>query len=197
MPGSEKQSVSAKELKASLFTVSVLDRWNSEQRNNAAAECAGAAGRIRRWDLVAPEGGRSDVTNVAVLYKPLAPFSLCSRAAALMRPFPLFLYDHATAHLEYWSDSRLTYALPCPALVERHRRKAMPTCFVCGSTFSLGRRPLDGRHIASYAVEVCRPCYDFLRLGWGSQDEKRLIAHLLAQGLPLPKRNQDGLLPRE
>jgi hypothetical protein len=55
----------------------------------------------------------------------------------------------------------------------------------------------DGTHIQAYGITVCRGCYDGNWDGWAPQFEEAVTRHLIAKGLPLPKRNAKGWLPRD
>lgn len=54
----------------------------------------------------------------------------------------------------------------------------------------------NGKRIPSYDIMVCRICYDSNWDGWAQHKEK-LVAHLKEKGLPIPKDNEKGWLPRE
>jgi hypothetical protein len=75
--------------------------------------------------------------------------------------------------------------------------KVMYPCFMCAQRFQMSDHEYDGRFIASYRIVVCQSCWDSNWEGWASHHEQRLVAHLDALGLPIPKHNAKGWLPRE
>jgi len=74
--------------------------------------------------------------------------------------------------------------------------KIMQRCFMCGSEYQFGPHRYDGKYISRYQISVCRSCYDSNWDGWAHY-EPRLVAHLKANNLPIPARNEKGWLPRE
>ncbi len=77
------------------------------------------------------------------------------------------------------------------------REKFMCQCFICGGDFQCGPHIYRGRRIARYDIDVCDGCYNSNWDGWNQRAEKKLIAHLEEKGIPIPKRNAQGWLPRE
>lgn len=75
--------------------------------------------------------------------------------------------------------------------------KIMYTCDLCGFKYQMGRHIYDGKYIPRYELNVCKACYTGNHDGWSSRDEKQLLNHLKEKGLPVPDRNNDGLLPRD
>lgn len=75
--------------------------------------------------------------------------------------------------------------------------KKMYRCFICGNGFQIGAGRYDGKYIPRYKINVCRVCYDYNWDGWAPAFEKKLIAHLKKEGIPIPKRNKKEWLPRD
>jgi hypothetical protein len=73
--------------------------------------------------------------------------------------------------------------------------KFFATCGVCGSRFQSGRHIYDGKRLPEYDLGVCNICLDANRDGWALDIEPKILQHLKAKGLPVPKRNKNGLLP--
>ena len=71
------------------------------------------------------------------------------------------------------------------------------SCQMCGKEYRSARNINEGRYIPKYAIAVCQLCYDCNALGWAPLYEQTLLAHLQLNNIPLPKRNEKGLLPRE
>lgn len=60
----------------------------------------------------------------------------------------------------------------------------------------MGRHIYDGKRIAKYKLDVCKTCYEANWDGWAPEFESKLLAHLESNGIPIPKRNENGLYPR-
>lgn len=73
----------------------------------------------------------------------------------------------------------------------------MVRCFIHGGDFQFGPHRYAGKHIPRYQITVCETCYQANWDGWAPHYEARILGHLATQGLPVPERNTDGLLPRE
>jgi hypothetical protein len=71
----------------------------------------------------------------------------------------------------------------------------MIPCFVCSNDFQFSDHLYAGRHIDAYNINVCDGCCATNLDGWGPYAEKRLLAHLNAEGLPVPERNEKDWLP--
>jgi hypothetical protein len=71
------------------------------------------------------------------------------------------------------------------------------TCGLCGMTFQFGPGRYDGKHIPGYNLTVCKGCYDANWDGWAPQWEAKILQHLHENGLPVPAKNSQGLLPRD
>jgi hypothetical protein len=77
-------------------------------------------------------------------------------------------------------------------------------CFFCGKQFEK-YEPLysgeysgyRGMYIGKYMIEACDVCYASNSDVWERRHEGRLVAHLTDNGLPIPTRNAEGLLPRD
>ena len=61
----------------------------------------------------------------------------------------------------------------------------------------MGPNRYDGKYIPRYKINVCMTCYEGNWDEWAPGCENKLIAHLRAEGLPIPERNKKGLLPRD
>jgi hypothetical protein len=77
-------------------------------------------------------------------------------------------------------------------------------CFFCGKQFERDNHVYHGSPIAyrgklvgRYMIEVCDGCYASNSDGWMPPFEATLLAHLTEKGLPIPDRNEKGLLPRD
>jgi hypothetical protein len=75
--------------------------------------------------------------------------------------------------------------------------KFMFKCATCGQEYQMGPHQYDGKHVSLYQITVCTTCYEGNWDGWAPHYEERLIAHLKDKGLPIPRRNDKGWLPRE
>ncbi|OGP22949.1 MAG: hypothetical protein A2038_11975 [Deltaproteobacteria bacterium GWA2_57_13] len=71
------------------------------------------------------------------------------------------------------------------------------TCFMCGSEFRMGAGIYNGHYIRRYQISACKACWAGNWDGWHPHYEARLIEHLKAKRIPVPKRNAKDLLPRE
>ena len=72
----------------------------------------------------------------------------------------------------------------------------LASCEICAESFQFGPHVYDGRVIESYKLTVCNGCFDANWDGWGRHHEERLLSHLKAHGIEIPKRNAKGYLPR-
>lgn len=70
-------------------------------------------------------------------------------------------------------------------------------CELCGTTFKFGPHIYQGKKLKRYGIMVCSGCWEANWDGWAPDCEKILIDALNRVGQPSPKRNQNGLLPRE
>jgi hypothetical protein len=75
--------------------------------------------------------------------------------------------------------------------------KIMVKCDVCETSFQFGRHIYDGKFIPTYQIQVCSGCYEANWDGWGPLAEPIILAHLEKKGLPVPRRNGKGWLPRD
>jgi hypothetical protein len=77
------------------------------------------------------------------------------------------------------------------------KEKFMCQCFICGGDFQFGPHRYEGRKIPRYNINVCNNCYEANWDGWAPHYEKKLVAHLRKEDLPIPERNAEGWLPRD
>ncbi len=76
--------------------------------------------------------------------------------------------------------------------------KFMFRCDVCGDTYQHGPKRYEGHKLMLYGdIFACNACWQKNEDGWTPYYEKIILAHLERQGLPIPKRNAKGLLPRD
>lgn len=75
--------------------------------------------------------------------------------------------------------------------------KIILTCDLCGSKYQHGPHRYEGHKVERYGIMVCDTCWQSNWDGWAPQYEARILEHAKAQGLTLPDRNKNGLLPRE
>ncbi len=78
-----------------------------------------------------------------------------------------------------------------------NKDKFMEICPLCENEYQFGPEVYKGRKLAGYNLFVCDMCYNMNWDGWQRRLEGILIEHLNKSGIPLPKRNKNGLLPRE
>ncbi len=70
-------------------------------------------------------------------------------------------------------------------------------CDVCGNQHQFGPHRYDLRKNQTYDIMVCEICHKSNWDGWARHLESRVTRRLIEQGLPIPSRNEKGLLPRE
>lgn len=75
--------------------------------------------------------------------------------------------------------------------------KCMIDCFLCGRDFQHGQHRYQGRNAHYYGFMVCDTCWEANWDGWGPVWEPKIIAHLNVNGIPIPRRNEAGWLPRD
>lgn len=76
--------------------------------------------------------------------------------------------------------------------------KVVLTCAVCGSSFQFGPHIYQGHRLHRYGgIMVCNACWQGNCDGWAIHLEPLLLAHLNQNGLPMPPRGANCLLPRE
>ncbi len=68
-------------------------------------------------------------------------------------------------------------------------------CLTCERTFQYGNHIYDGRKSKAYQAWFGNFCLRNNAEGWAPFYEDRILNHLKAIGLPVPKRNSDGWLP--
>ena len=74
--------------------------------------------------------------------------------------------------------------------------KIMLTCFTCHRKFQHGPHRYDGQVIKAYDIIVCGTCFASNWDGWTPHFGDPIIAHLKANGIPIPTMNEKGFLPR-
>lgn len=76
--------------------------------------------------------------------------------------------------------------------------KFMFKCDVCGSSYQHGPHKFQGHRLKLYGdISACDTCWQGNHDGWVPHYEKRMLAHLERQGLPIPPRNDKGFYPRD
>ena len=74
--------------------------------------------------------------------------------------------------------------------------RIMRICDLCGNEYQQGPHRYDGFAAKLYDMVVCRSCWENNWDGWNQRHEKFLLSRLKEKGLPVPKRNDNGWLPR-
>lgn len=76
--------------------------------------------------------------------------------------------------------------------------KFMLTCDVCDREYQHGPHRYEGHRLKLYGdIFCCDSCWKNNWDGWAPHCEAVLLGHLKKKGLPMPKRNAKGLLPRD
>jgi hypothetical protein len=76
--------------------------------------------------------------------------------------------------------------------------KIMFDCDICGSPYQHGPHRYEGHKLHRYGgIMACDKCWRGNRDGWNSNLEPILLGHVQRLGMPIPERNENGLLPRE
>lgn len=76
--------------------------------------------------------------------------------------------------------------------------KLMFKCDVCGMSYQHGLHRYEGHRLQLYGdLFCCDSCWRANWDGWAPHYEAALLAHLKQKGLPVPKRNAKGWLPRK
>ncbi len=71
-------------------------------------------------------------------------------------------------------------------------------CDVCEQALHHGSHRCDGHKLRRYGgIMICDSCWERNNDGWPPYYEELLIQHLERQGIPIPRRNDNGLLPRD
>ncbi len=78
-----------------------------------------------------------------------------------------------------------------------NRVATVATCPACGNYFLMGPQVYDGKYIPRYKISVCMNCYDSNLAGWTPHIEKNITKHLASNGIDIPDRAPNGLLPRD
>jgi hypothetical protein len=77
------------------------------------------------------------------------------------------------------------------------KEKFMFSCDVCGNQYQHGPHRYEGHKLRIYGdIFCCDLCWEGNWDGWAPHYEDVLLKHLKEKGLPEPKRNEQGLLPR-
>lgn len=74
-------------------------------------------------------------------------------------------------------------------------KKFMQPCHTCGLAYQFGPGRYEGVWLEAYGIRVCDGCELGNQDGWHPSFEPRLNAILKDDGLPLPDRLPNGLLP--
>jgi hypothetical protein len=75
----------------------------------------------------------------------------------------------------------------------------MKKCPLCKMPYQFGPEVYEGHKLIRYGdLFVCDTCWRGAgrQSGWNPTYEKVLLEYLKAKGLPIPKRNAKGFLPR-
>lgn len=70
-------------------------------------------------------------------------------------------------------------------------------CDICGGKLYQGMGHYPLRKVSGYELFCCSGCYGGNCDGWNPRYEAKLLAHLKANGIKPPPRNEKGWLPRE
>jgi len=70
-------------------------------------------------------------------------------------------------------------------------------CPLCGVSFAFGPHLYKGHWLPKYGMTICSSCYKYNWDGFAPQYDTTLLKSLNANGLPIPQRNANGLLPRD
>jgi len=68
-------------------------------------------------------------------------------------------------------------------------------CFFCNKSCHVGYGVYEGKMNQTYRIFVCHSCSEGNWDGWAPRHEAKLIAHLKANGMDIPERNEKGWLP--
>jgi hypothetical protein len=78
-----------------------------------------------------------------------------------------------------------------------HDNTIMYDCDFCSQKFQMGPHIYNGKYIKTYKILVCKSCYGSNWDGWSPHHESILLKHIEKHGLIIPKRNDEGYLPRD
>lgn len=73
----------------------------------------------------------------------------------------------------------------------------MMKCDFCKQKFKFGPHAYELKALPRYRLSICKGCRAANHDGIAPHLEKEVLAHLKAQGLPEPARNEKGWLPLE
>jgi len=77
------------------------------------------------------------------------------------------------------------------------KKKFMFSCDVCGKQYQHGPHRHEGHRLELYGgIFCCDSCWEGNWDGWAPHCEQVLLKHLKEKGIPEPKRNKKGWLPR-
>lgn len=77
------------------------------------------------------------------------------------------------------------------------KKKIMFSCDVCGNPYQHGPHYYESHKLELYGdIFCCDSCWKGNWDGWAPNHEEILLNHLKEKGLPIPKRNEKGWLPR-
>ncbi len=78
-----------------------------------------------------------------------------------------------------------------------NKEKIILKCPLCCNTYQHGPHRYEGHKLSLYGdIFCCNLCWEGNWDGWGPDHENFLINHLEQMDLPIPERNEEGLLPR-
>jgi len=70
-------------------------------------------------------------------------------------------------------------------------------CDICNNKYQMGEHKYELKLIPRYQLSVCKTCYESNKDGWSQRYEDKIISNLRKNKLPIPKRNNKSLLPRD
>ncbi len=92
----------------------------------------------------------------------------------------------------------MSLVFPKTAAIEMTKEKIMLNCDTCGNPYQEGPHRYEGHKLHRYGgIMVCDGCWQGNHDGWNPHFEPILLGILKEKGLPVPERNEQGLLPRE
>lgn len=70
-------------------------------------------------------------------------------------------------------------------------------CDLCGREYSAGPHLYEATKLRGYEAWVCKLCEHAGDGGWNPIWEPLVLAYLRRKGIPAPRRNPNGFLPKE
>jgi len=67
-------------------------------------------------------------------------------------------------------------------------------CLLCEQE---GNSRVGAKHVPGYDFDVCWKHWEENWDGWERRYEKVILEHLAEKGIPVPRRDKNGLLPRD